>query len=1000
MQRNHVSERAIFGIARRISLPAARAEYLRQVCGDDDEQIDRVNRLLLASEESESFLALPHQTAAADSNADAPASIEQPGERIGPYKLIEEIGEGGMGIVYLALQDEPVRRKVALKVIKPGMDTREVIARFSAEQQALAMLDHHNIAHMFDAGATQSGRPYFVMELVEGVRITEYCDDANLTTRRRLELFCALCAAVQHAHQKGIIHRDLKPSNILVALQDGVPVPKIIDFGIAKAVDLELNPGTPATRDGHMVGTPLYMSPEQAENSSLDIDTRSDIYSLGVLLYELLTGSTPFDRQRLKDVAYDEVQRVIREVEPPRPSTRISTMGRAATTAAEHRRTTPVGLSNSLRHELDWIVMKALEKDRTRRYPTAGDFAQDIDRYLHDQPVAACPPSTRYRLGKFVRRNKTAVLATLAVAVSLCLGTGIATWQAVRATEAEQTKDEQLQFANNQRRLADEATEREADQRKHAEAVTKFLVDVFRSPDPDLDGREITVAELLDQAKTRIETEFKGDPVLQAKFLCAIGQTYLGLGLFDEALRLTGASHQLLREQLGAEAPETLATAYHFIDAQVNAGKWNEALPLAQANLKARQKVLGPQHRDTLQSMGQLAGIFSVLERPLDALPLAENNLKFCRSTLRDGHEDTLDAMCALAEVYYHLERYDESVRLSQQQVALAEKAFGPEHLETLAGKMNLAMAYSGAEKFAESLQLEKEILPLIEKKLGRDHPHTLRCRNNLAESYIEVGRIDEGIRLHEETLSLLKKKLGPEHPNTLISMSNLASAYTLAGRHDEATKLHEQAAKLRKKVLPQHPNTYWSVIERFAAAEEAGQREAVDAVAPLAYLALHALAEIPGPLQLDIVDGLQWGALVKVEHGEFDEAASLLQKVLRIKRKRQGAEHPDTLKAVFGLGHVQMQRAKYTEAEPLLLEAYKGFKQRRDAGVTPEDEDEKYIYFAALNLVELYRKSGATDKAAAWKEKLDKLKPHEAPKTTPLVPYYGPRCAEDEGQQ
>ncbi len=412
----HLDEQAIFEVARNNDSREAREAYLQQVCGDDTALGQRVRALLKAYEESASFLETP---AVPQGATLAEPITERPGMVIGPYKLLQQIGEGGMGAVFMAEQNRPVQRKVALKLIKPGMDSRQIIARFEAERQALAMMDHVNIARVLDAGATDTGRPYFVMELVHGVPITKYCDDNRLTPRERLELFVPVCQAIQHAHQKGIIHRDVKPSNVMITLYDGKPAPKVIDFGVAKATEQKLTERTLFTQYGAMVGTLEYMSPEQAEMSALGVDTRCDIYSLGVLLYELLTGSTPLTRKRFKDAAYGEILRIIKEEEPPKPSTRISTLGQAAATVSANRRSDPKKLGQIVRGELDWIVMKCLEKDRNRRYDTANGLAADVQRYLGDEPVQACPPSAWYRFRKFARRNRAALATTAAVALAM-----------------------------------------------------------------------------------------------------------------------------------------------------------------------------------------------------------------------------------------------------------------------------------------------------------------------------------------------------------------------------------------------------------------------------------------------------------------------------------------------------------------------------------------------------------------------------------------------------
>ena len=630
-----MNESQIFANALKLATPDEQVAYLDRACGEDDQLKKQVVALLKAHTTDPSFLEelagslggmteAPMPDGATKHPPTAIAAHSSP--VIGPYKLIEEIGEGGMGTVYMAQQTEPVRRLVALKVIKLGMDSRSVIARFEAERQALALMDHPNIAHVFDAGTTDTGRPYFVMELVKGVPLTKYCDDRRLTPTERLKLFIPVCQAIQHAHQKGIIHRDIKASNVLVALYDGEPVPKVIDFGVAKAAGQQLTEKTLVTGFGAVVGTLEYMSPEQAELNQLDIDTRSDIYSLGVLLYELLTGTTPLERKRFNEAAMLEMLRVIREVEPPKPSTRLSTMEDTAVAAA-NRGLEPKKLSGLVRGELDWIVMKALEKDRRRRYETASGLADDVRRYLNNEPVMAGRPSSWYRLRKLARRNRAGMATAAIVAVALVVGAAVATWQAVRARTAETAALNALKEKEHAR--ADEARQRiiAASNEQTAlarEAETKAALDfvenkVFAAARPEgVDGGlgySVSLRKAVEAALPFVASSFKNQPLIEARLRMTLGKSFEDLGEAKIASQQFEAARAIYTKHRGPEHPDTLAAMHGLADSYGDIGRNADALKLQEAALALRKTNLGPQHPDTLASMHGLANCLYSLGR-------------------------------------------------------------------------------------------------------------------------------------------------------------------------------------------------------------------------------------------------------------------------------------------------------------------------------------------------------------------------------------------------
>jgi serine/threonine protein kinase/tetratricopeptide (TPR) repeat protein len=771
----------IFNSALELKDPIERAAFLAQACDRNASLRRQVEDLLQAHERAGTFL---EQPAATGRIAVCPSLAEKTGDNIGRYKLLEKIGEGGCGVVYVAEQTKPVYRRIALKVIKPGMDTNQVVARFEAERQALAMMDHPNIAKVLDAGATETGRPYFVMELVRGIRITDYCDQNRLAIKERLDLFIKVCQAVQHAHQKGIIHRDIKPSNVLVADYDGVPVPKIIDFGIAKATAGErLADKTIYTALEQFIGTPAYMSPEQAKLSGLDIDTRSDIYSLGVLLYELLISKTPFDAKRLIEAGFGEIRRIIQEEEPSRPSQKLSTLAaEEQTTYARFRQTDFPRLIHFIRGDLDWISMKCLEKDRNLRYETVNDLAADLQRHLNGEPVLARPPSKFYRFRKLVRRHRLAFASTSAVAAALVAATAVSAWQAKLASRARN------------REVAANALLRA--QITETEAISKFLTELFQSPDPARDGRAIKVVDILGVAAKKLDAELADQPARQAKLQATLGVTYDALGLYREAIPLQEKVLNYYMEASGPENPDTLTAMNNLARSYYLTNRRGEALKMLEAALAGRRKVSGPEHPETINAMQNLANSYDVTGHKDEALKLREEVLALCRKVLGPEHADTLKAMHNLANSYDEAGRVDKGLKLREEVLALRPKVSGPEHPATLMAMNNLSLSYHEVGRRDEALKLREQAVALYRKVSGSEHPDTLRAMSNLAFSYDEAGRRDEALKLREEVLAIRRKVNGPEHPDTLVAMHYLAHSYAEAGRPQEAIAMVEKVCK------------------------------------------------------------------------------------------------------------------------------------------------------------------------------------------------------------
>jgi serine/threonine protein kinase/tetratricopeptide (TPR) repeat protein len=792
--------------------PAEWDEQLKQACHGDDELQNRVRSLLRAHAEPGSFLEQP--AVAVDATVlHEPSISEQAGTVIGPYKLLQQIGEGGMGVVFMAEQAEPIRRTVALKIVKPGMDTRQVIARFEAERQALAMMDHPNIAKVLDAGTTDSGRPYFVMELVKGVPITKYCDEKHLSLRERLELMLPVCQAVQHAHQKGIIHRDIKPSNVLVAEYDNHAAPKVIDFGVAKAMSQKLTERTMFTEFGQVLGTMEYMSPEQSKLNQLDIDTRSDIYSLGVLLYELLTGSTPFEGKRLHEAAFDEMLRIIREEEPPKPSTRVSSSDTLPSIAA-NRHTEPTRLSKDVRGELDWIVMKALEKDRDRRYGTANNLAADIERFLRNESIEAGPASAIYRCRKFVRRHKFGVAAGTAISATVLAGIVGTTYGLI--------------WALREQRAAQASAAHATTQAVRSDQVAQFLKDMLKGVAPSKAlGRDTTMLrEIVDQTANRIDKDLSDQPEVQIELRLTLGNVYLALQQYKELKANALRTLELARATYGEENAAVADALYQLGRADFFIKAIDEGDTVTRQAIAMERKVRGEgsaEEADALCTMADLLGNEwdergDDQSKVVEGEKFARRGLSIRRKRFGNDSDETAWGLGTLAVMLWEqhgegkLAEAEASIR---EAIAIRQRIHGDDHLYIGWDYKMLGRVLYSEDKLKEAEASYRTALATMERIDGKGKLNQMDTHGLLGKVLYKRGKLENAAAEYREAVAIGTKEVGPDSLDLPMYLVPLTRILFEQDKLVEARQAGEQAAAICKR----HPKQIYPPLQENVAA-------------------------------------------------------------------------------------------------------------------------------------------------------------------------------------